>query len=135
MCAFFRETEGVFASVGILYNHESSLRKDAFVTRKIIKAAVDIAKNKAGNLFLADPFARVDWGYAPDYVEAMRLILNAEEPNDFIIATGESHSVLEFADLAFQIVGLKAEDFIITDNKETSNVRPTRIGDASRLKK
>lgn len=135
MCAFFRETEGVFASVGILYNHESSLRKDAFVTRKIIKAAVDIAKNKAGDLPLADPFARVDWGYAPDYVEAMRLIVNAEAPDDFIIATGESHTVWEFANLAFRAVGLKAEDFIITENKETSQERPARIGDASRLNK
>jgi GDPmannose 4,6-dehydratase len=135
MCAFFRETEGVFASVGILYNHESSLRKDSFVTRKIIRAAVNIAKNKAGDLHLVDPFAKVDWGYAPDYVEAMRLILKAEEPDDFIIATGVPHSVWEFADLAFQAVGLKAEDFIITENKEYSQERPARIGDASKLRK
>ncbi|NCG10910.1 MAG: NAD-dependent epimerase/dehydratase family protein [Alphaproteobacteria bacterium] len=135
ICVYFRETYGVFASVGILYNHESPLRKETFVTRKIVKAAVDIAKNNAGNLLLAEPLARVDWGYAPDYVEAMRMILNAKDPDDFIIATGEAHSVYEFATIAFQSVGLKADEFIKIDNNQNKQIRPARIGDATKLTK
>lgn len=105
----YREAYGIFASNGILFNHESERRGETFVTRKITIAAASIAERKQECLYLGNLSAQRDWGYAPDYVECMWRILQHKEPDDFVIATGEMHSVREFCELAFREVGLKLE--------------------------
>ncbi len=99
-CRFFRRTHGVLAATGILYNHESAYRDEGFVSRKIISGAVRIWRGEQHDLVLGDLSAEIDWGYAPDYVGAMERILALEVPDDFIIATGELHSVQEFVAIA-----------------------------------
>lgn len=102
----YREAYGMFACSGILFNHESERRGETFVTRKITLAASRIAQGKQEKLLLGNLSSLRDWGYAPDYVECMWLILQQEKPEDFVIATGEQHSVREFATLAFERVGI-----------------------------
>ncbi|MDE6468553.1 MAG: GDP-mannose 4,6-dehydratase [Muribaculaceae bacterium] len=102
----YRESYGMFTANGILFNHESERRGENFVTRKITLAAARIAAGLQDKLYLGNLDARRDWGYAPDYVECMWLILQQPEPSDYVIATGEYHSVREFASLAFERVGL-----------------------------
>ena len=102
----YRESYDMFAVNGILFNHESPRRGETFVTRKITRAAANIANEKQTCLYLGNLDARRDWGYAGDYVEAMWLMLQSESPDDYVIATGETHSVREFCELAFQRVGL-----------------------------
>ena len=103
----YRESYGMFTANGILFNHESERRGENFVTRKITLAAARIAAGRQDKLYLGNLDARRDWGYAPDYVECMWLILQQDKPDDFVIATGEFHSVREFAELAFARVGIK----------------------------
>jgi GDPmannose 4,6-dehydratase len=103
----YREAYGFFASNGILFNHESPLRGETFVTRKITRAVARIKLGMQDILFLGNLNARRDWGYAGDYVEAMWLILQHGQPDDFVVATGENHSVREFVDIAFDEVGIK----------------------------
>ena len=103
----YREAYGIFACNGILFNHESERRGDNFVTRKITLAAGRIACGLQDHLELGNLDSRRDWGYAKDYVECMWLILQAEKPEDFVIATGKQHSVREFAQLAFHYVGIE----------------------------
>jgi GDPmannose 4,6-dehydratase len=105
-CRFYRQKHGLHASVGILYNHESPLRREPFVTAKIVGAAVAIKAGVRKKLILGDLTAQVDWGYAPDYVEAMTRIVRLDEPDDFVVATGETHSVQEFVEEAFGAAGL-----------------------------
>ena len=102
----YREAYGMFAVNGILFNHESPRRGETFVTRKISRAAARIKVGKQERLFLGNLNAERDWGFAGDYVEAMWLMLQADVPEDFVIATGESHSVREFCELCFAEVGL-----------------------------
>ena len=102
----YRESYGMFTANGILFNHESERRGENFVTRKITLAAARIAAGKQDKLYLGNLSAMRDWGYAPDYVECMWLILQQPEPDDFVIATGEYHSVREFCTLAFARVGI-----------------------------
>ena len=102
----YRESYGMFAVNGILFNHESERRGENFVTRKISLAAARIAKGLQDKLYLGNLNARRDWGYARDYVECMWLMLQANHPEDFVIATGEQHSVREFATLAFRFAGI-----------------------------
>ena len=102
----YREAYGVFACNGILFNHESPRRGETFVTRKITRAAGRIAHGLRDTLYLGNLDARRDWGYAKDYVEAMWLMLQAETADDYVVATGECHSVREFCELAFARVGL-----------------------------
>lgn len=102
----YRESYGMYAANGILFNHESERRGETFVTRKITLAAARIAAGKQDMLYLGNLNALRDWGYARDYVECMWLILQQETPQDFVIATGEQHSVREFTTLAFQHVGI-----------------------------
>ena len=102
----YREAYGMFCCSGILFNHESERRGETFVTRKITLAAARIAQGKQEKLYLGNLSSMRDWGYAPDYVECMWLMLQQEEPQDFVIATGEQHSVREFATLAFEAVGI-----------------------------
>ena len=103
----YRESYGMFAVNGILFNHESERRGETFVTRKITLAAARIAQSLQDMLYLGNLNARRDWGYAKDYVECMWLILQHDTPEDFVIATGEMHSVREFATLAFHEVGIE----------------------------
>lgn len=103
----YRESYGMYTANGILFNHESERRGENFVTRKITLAAARIAAGLQDKLYLGNLNARRDWGYARDYVECMWLILQQEKPDDYVIATGEYHSVREFATLAFQYAGIK----------------------------
>jgi GDPmannose 4,6-dehydratase len=105
----YRESYGMFAVNGILFNHESERRGETFVTRKITLAAARIAQGKQDKLYLGNLDALRDWGYAKDYVECMWLMLQHDTPEDFVIATGEMHSVREFATLAFQYAGIEIE--------------------------
>jgi GDPmannose 4,6-dehydratase len=105
----YRESYNMFAVNGILFNHESERRGETFVTRKITLAAARIAQGKQKKLILGNLDSLRDWGYAKDYVECMWLILQHDKPEDFVIATGEMHSVREFADLAFRHAGIQIE--------------------------
>ena len=105
----YRESYGMFAVNGILFNHESERRGENFVTRKITLAAANIANGLQEKLYLGNMNAKRDWGYARDYVECMWLMLQHERPEDFVIATGEHHSVREFATLAFHYAGIELE--------------------------
>jgi GDPmannose 4,6-dehydratase len=111
----YREAYGLHAVCGILFNHESELRGLEFVTRKISNAVAKIKLGLQDKLRLGNLEARRDWGYAPEYVEAMWLMLQADKPDDYVIATGEAHSVREFAELAFAEVGLNWEDYVVVD--------------------
>lgn len=103
----YREAYGMYAVNGILFNHESERRGETFVTRKITLAAAAIAKGRQDKLYLGNLSARRDWGYAKDYVECMWLILQQPKPDDFVIATGEMHTVREFCTLAFHYAGIE----------------------------
>ena len=105
----YREAYGMFCCSGILFNHESERRGETFVTRKITLAASRIAQGKQDKLYLGNLSSLRDWGYAKDYVECMWLILQNDKPEDFVIATGEQHSVREFCQLAFHYVGIELE--------------------------
>jgi len=133
---YYRETFGIFASTAILYNHESPRRTEEYVTRKITKSVAMIACGKQDKLVLGDLSARIDWGYSKEYMEAAWQILQLEKPDDFIIGTGEAHSVEEFVDEAFSIVGLETKKYLSTDK---NFIRPTKtsalIGDISKAKK
>jgi len=111
----YREAYGMFACNGILFNHESPRRGETFVTRKITRAVARIHAGIQDRLFLGNLDARRDWGYAPEYVEAMWLMLQQDEPEDFVIATGEAHTVREFAEQAFGRVGLDWERHVEID--------------------
>jgi GDPmannose 4,6-dehydratase len=105
----YREGYGLFAVNGILFNHESPRRGETFVTRKITRAMARIKYGLENKLYLGNLEAKRDWGYAGDYVEAMWLMLQQDQPEDYVIATGESHSVREFVNLAFQHAGIEIE--------------------------
>jgi GDPmannose 4,6-dehydratase len=105
----YREAYGFFACSGILFNHESPIRGETFVTRKVVRAAVRIARGLEGTLYLGNLDAKRDWGHARDYVEAMWLMLQQPAPDDYVIATGETHSVRELCDRAFGRAGMTLE--------------------------
>ena len=105
----YRESYGMYCVNGILFNHESERRGETFVTRKITMAAARIAHGKQDKLYLGNLNARRDWGYARDYVECMWLIMQQPEPDDYVIATGEYHTVREFCTLAFHYAGIELE--------------------------
>ena len=131
MTVNYREAYGLFACNGILFNHESERRGPTFVTRKISRAAAAIKLGRQQTLFLGNLDARRDWGYAPDYVRAMWLMLQADAPGDYVVATGETHSVREFVEEAFGLLGLDWEQHVKLDERY---LRPTEvdllIGDA-----
>lgn len=113
----YREAYGIFACSGILFNHESERRGEEFVTRKITRAIGRIKTGQQKELVLGSLDTKRDWGYAPDYVEAMWLMLQQDTPDDFVVGTGESHSIQEFLDLAFNIAGLSMEKYLRQDKK------------------
>ena len=131
----YRESYGLFAVSGILFNHESPRRGLEFVTRKISDGVARIKLGLADDLRLGNLDAKRDWGFAGDYVEAMWLMLQADEPEDFVIATGEEHAVQEFADLAFAHAGLDANQHVTTDPEF---LRPAEVdhlvGDSSKAR-
>ncbi len=133
---YYRKAFGIFASTAIFYNHESPRRTDEYVTRKITKAVARIACGKQEKLVLGDLSARIDWGYSREYMEAAWRMLQLDEPDDFVIGTGEAHSVADFVEEAFAVVGLKSDEYVVTDS---SLFRPTKtsvlIGDISKAKK
>ncbi len=120
----YREAHKIFACSGILFNHESPLRGLEFVTRKITNAVARIKLGMQDKLALGNLDAKRDWGYAPDYVEAMWLMLQQEKADDYVIATGETHSVKEFASTAFSEVGLNYEDYVVSDPRF---MRPSEV--------
>lgn len=111
----FRVRHGIFATSGILYNHESPRRPVEFVPRKIVNGAVSISRGMSDKLVLGDLSARRDWGYAPDYVRAMWQILAADAPSDYVVATGHLHSVRDLVDAAFAAVDLDPDEHVISD--------------------
>ncbi len=111
----YRESYGVHASSGILFNHESPRRGETFVTRKITRAVARIKHGVQKKLFLGNMDARRDWGYAPDFVRAMWLMLQQERPDDYVIGTGEAHTVREFVELAFTCANLDWHDYVEVD--------------------
>ena len=113
--ANYREAYGLFASTGILFNHESPLRPERFVTRKIIASACRIARGSGERLRLGNTAIQRDWGWAPEYVDAMWRILQEEHAEDYVIATGKSHSLAEFADITFRYFGLDWENYTDID--------------------
>jgi GDPmannose 4,6-dehydratase len=131
----YRESYGMFAVNGILFNHESERRGETFVTRKITRALARINAGLQERLYLGNLDAKRDWGYAPDYTDAMWRMLQAEKPDDFVIATGESHSVREFLDEAAGVLGLDWERSVEIDERY---YRPAEVdallGDASKAK-
>ncbi len=131
----YREAYGLHASAGILYNHESPRRGFEFVTRKISHHAAKIKLGLAKELRLGNLDAKRDWGHAKRYVEAMWLLLQQDEPDDYVIATGETHEVREFVSKAFAVVDLNYEDYVVVDEKF---FRPAEVdvllGDASKAK-
>jgi len=131
----YREGYGLYAVNGILFNHESPRRGETFVTRKITRAVARIKLGLQKKLYLGNLEARRDWGYAPDYVEAMWLMLQQDTPDDFVIATGESHSVREFLEAAFGYAGLDWREYVEIDPRY---FRPTEVdfllGDGSKAR-
>jgi len=111
----YRESYGMHASSGILFNHESPRRGETFVTRKITRAVARIKHGLEQKLYLGNLEARRDWGYAPDYVRAMWLMVQQEKPGDYVVGTGETHSVREFAELAFAHAGLDWREYVEVD--------------------
>lgn len=120
----YREAYGIYAVSGILFNHESERRGENFVTRKITRAVGRIVAGTQSSITLGNTDAKRDWGYAPDYVDAMQRMMQQPEPLDFVIGTGEVHSVQEFIDAAFNWVGLDPKDFLKTDPRF---VRPSEV--------
>lgn len=131
----YRESYGMHANSGILFNHESPRRGLEFVTRKISYTVAKIKLGLANELRLGNMDARRDWGYAPDYVRMMWLMLQQDEPGDYVVATGETHSVEEFVQLAFDHVGLNYRDYVVQDERF---MRPAEVdllvGDPSRAR-
>ncbi|MBD2105096.1 GDP-mannose 4,6-dehydratase [Leptolyngbya sp. FACHB-261] len=111
----YRESYNLFACNGILFNHESPRRGETFVTRKVTRAVARIVAGKQKKLYLGNLDARRDWGYAKDYVRAMWLMLQQSEPEDYVVATGETHSIREFLDIAFTRVNLNWQDYVEID--------------------
>jgi len=131
----YRESYNIFAVNGILFNHESPHRGETFVTRKITRAVGRIYHKLQSNLTLGNLDASRDWGYAGDYTEGMFAMMQHSTPDDWVLATGETHTVKEFAEKAFNQVGLNSEDFVLTSEKYS---RPNEVhhllGDASKAK-
>lgn len=132
----YREAYGIFACSGILFNHESVRRGETFVTKKVTSAAARMSAGKQEKLFLGNLDAKRDWGYAPEYVEAMWRMLQQDEPDDYVIATGEAHTVREFVAEAFALVGLDWQRYVAHDPRY---VRPTEVecllGDPSKAQR
>jgi GDPmannose 4,6-dehydratase len=134
LVAGYRAQYGLHASCGILFNHESPRRPQEFLPAKVVHAAAAIARGNGGELVLGDLDGRRDWGYAPDFVEAMWLTLQQDEPDDYVIATGELHSVRELVEIAFTHVDLDWRDHVRIDESLVRRVDHPIVGDATRAR-
>ena len=131
----FRQSYGLFVCNGILYNHESPRRGENFVTQKIVRSAAEIAAGKKDSLELGNLEIERDWGHAKDYVEGMWLMLQQEKPNDYVLATGETHSLKDFLSLAFEYFELDYRDFVSINKRFVRPNEPQRLcGDPSKAK-
>ncbi|HAC64912.1 MAG TPA: GDP-mannose 4,6-dehydratase [Cyanothece sp. UBA12306] len=122
--ANYREAYGIFACSGILFNHESPLRPQRFVTQKIVATACRIAQGSTEQLHLGNISIKRDWGWAPEYIEAMYLMLQQDQPDDYVVATGKSYALADFVAKTFEYLGLNWQDHVITDQ---SLLRPTDL--------
>lgn len=133
-CRRYRKTHGLFASVGILYNHESHLRGAEFVSKKIAVGVAAIMRGSLEKIVLGDLAASTDWGYAPDYVEAMHRMLQLDVADDFILATGKAHTVDDFVTAAFGYAGLNYRPHIEIDTTLVRRRMPGLVGDPAKFK-
>jgi len=133
LCREFREKQKIFAACGILYNHESYLRPCSFLTTKIIQAAINIAAGGADKLEVGRLSAKVDWGYAADYVNAFRAILALDSPDDFIMATGKVHSVEQFIEAVFGYFSLDWREHVVVNQGLLFREQPVKRGNPSKL--
>ncbi len=133
-CQQYRRQYGVYASVGILYNHESNYRARKFISKKIVDTAWEIKQGKNGKLELGSLSAIVDWGYAPDYVNAAQKILALDTADDFVVATGEPHTVKEFVEYVFELLDLKMEDHVVENGTIMTRSSLPLIGSAKKLR-
>ena len=136
LCRMYRTRHALAASCGFLYNHESPLRSPKFLSAKIVRGAVAIAGGRRDKLILGDLSARVDWGYAPDYVDAMIRILRLDIADDFVVATGQSHTVEDFASIAFTHLNLDWRQHVATEPSllTRSASRAALVGDSTKLR-
>jgi GDPmannose 4,6-dehydratase len=134
-CRYYRRLHGVHASVGILYNHESIYRDPKFISKKIARAVARIKKGLDSRVVLGNLDAAVDWGYAPDYVDAMFRILRLDQPGDFVVATGKLHTVRDFARTAFACAGLDFRGYVETDGSLVAGGGTSLRGNPSKLMK
>jgi len=132
-CRTYRHAYGVFASSGILYNHESNLRPPGFLSKKVVRAALEIRAGSRTQLSLGSLSTSGDWGHAEDYVRAMHLIVNHAKPDDFVVATGEKHTVQDFVQVAFEAVGLDWTRHVVEDRSIPLRRSPVRIGNPAKL--
>lgn len=132
-CKFYRDKLSLFASVGILYNHESCLRPEDFLSQKIIKAAKRIMVGEQQKLILGDLSAKTDWGYAPDFIDAMWRIMQLDKPDDFIIATGKPHSVQDWVENVFGLLDLDWRKYVHEDRSLITREKAVLLGDSSKL--
>ncbi|MCM8794742.1 MAG: GDP-mannose 4,6-dehydratase [Candidatus Omnitrophica bacterium] len=135
MCREYRTAHHLFVSTGILYNHESPLRRDDFISKKIVLAAIAAEKGRTTPLEIGNLEAETDWGYAPDYVDAMHRILLLPAADEFIIATGEKHSVLDFVKAAFAAVGIDWKGRVVEKPGLLQRKSPVLIGDSGKLRR
>jgi GDPmannose 4,6-dehydratase len=129
----YRETHGVWASCGILYNHESPLRGNQFLSQRVARGLVAVKEGRETKLEIGSLDARVDWGYAPDYTRAMQLILEAPVPDDFVVATGKSHTVREMVEVAADFLGIKWQSSVVENSAVLQRPSLSLCGDSSRL--
>jgi GDPmannose 4,6-dehydratase len=137
LCRTYRSRHGLQASCGFLYNHESPLRSPSFLSAKIIRGAVEIARRRRDRLVLGDLSAHVDWGYAPDYIDAMIRIVRLDTADDFVIASGRAHSVGDFVSIAFAHLEIDWRRHLETDASLLTKSRPAAalVGDNSKLRR
>ncbi len=132
----YRDGYGLFATTGILFNHESPRRGGTFVTKKITKAVARIKNGLQDSLVLGNLDAKRDWGWSPEFVEAIYLIMQQPKPDVYVVATGETHTIQEFVEEAFSYVGLNSKDYVkIDDRYKRPNEVPLLLGDPSKIKK
>ena len=132
---YYRDNHSIFVATGILFNHESWIRPKKFISTKIIQGALDIVAKKQQKLTVGDLEAGGDWGFAPDYVDAMHRMMQLNEADDFIIATGEKHIVLDFVKIAFGALNLDWRRYVEVDPHLLTRKKNVLLGDASKLKK
>jgi len=133
MCRFYRTTSSIFASTGILYNHESSLRAEKFISKKIVSGAVNIKNKKQDKLVIGNLRHEIDWGFAPDYVDAMHRIINCAAPDDFIVATGKKNRVLDFVKITFEHLGLDWKPYVVEQKGIITKKNFCRLGNPKKL--